>query len=163
MAASPTQATRTPDTPQRLVLAPGLYDHGAAKNNPVRDIVYECRKLFRYTNDQMVLISVGTGSGLDASAEQPDMAASVSERVAEARTWRDKFEQDNAALVENGWLRYFRFEVPGLQDVPLEEWSCEEALKERTLGYLAEEAVGRRFYECVDAVVGLLVSPVGRL
>lgn len=157
-----------PGVTQRLVISPGLVDNGTAKNNPVRDIVYECRKLFRYTNDMMIIVSVGTGAGLDASSSTAgagagaDMAHSVSERVAEARLQRDKFELDNAALMQRGWLKYFRFEVPGLQDVPLEEWCHEDALKEKTLGYLAEPGVGRRFYECVDAVVGLLLSPHGR-
>lgn len=151
-----------PGVAQRLVIEPGLVDNGTAKNNPVRDIVFECRKLFRYTNDMMIIVSVGTGSGFDSSSEITEMANAVAERTNEARSWREKFEQDNATLMERNWLKYFRFEVPGLEDVPLEEWCHEQVLKEKTSSYLAQPEVGHRFYTCVDAITALLLSPHGR-
>lgn len=151
-----------PGITQRLVIEPGLVDHGTAKNNPVRDIVYECRKLFRYTNDMMIIVSVGTGSGLDPKSEIPEMVNAVTDRINEARSWREKFEQDNATLMERNWLKYFHFNVPGLEDVPLEEWCHEDSMKEKTSNYLAQPDVGHKFYACVDAIATLLLSPHGR-
>jgi hypothetical protein len=71
----------------RLVIEPGLVDHGTAKNNPVRDILYECRKLFRYANDMMIIVSIGTGIGIDRDNEIAEMVNSVDDRNAEARVW----------------------------------------------------------------------------
>ena len=131
-------------------------------SNPVRDILYECRKLFRYTNDMMIIVSVGTGNGLDRSKEIPEMANGVEERNSEAKSWGDKFEQDYAALMERGWMKYFRFNVPGLENVPLEEWCHEDMIKEKTSAYLAQPEIGQMFYACVDAITGLLLGSQGR-
>jgi calcium-independent phospholipase A2-gamma len=151
-----------PGVTQRLVIEPGLIDNGTAKNNPVRDILYECRKLFRYANDMMIIISVGTGVGLDRDNEIHEMANSVEDRQAEARFWGEKFEMDHAALMERQWMKYFRFNVTGLEDVPLEEWCHEDLIKEKTSAYLAQPEVGQRFYACVDAITALLLGPQGR-
>ena len=90
------------------------------------------------------------------------MANSVEDRKAEARTWGEKFEAEHAALMERNWMKYFRFDVTGLEDVPLEEWSHEDLIKEKTSAYLAQPEVGQRFYACVDAITALLLSPQGR-
>jgi hypothetical protein len=154
--------TQVEGVPQRLVLEAGLVDYGTVKNNPVRDILYECRKLFRYANDMMIIVSVGTGVGLDRKNEITEMVKSVEDRNAEAKSAGDKFETDHAALMERGWMKYFRFNVDGLEDVPLEEWDCEELIKEKTSKYLAQPEVGQRFYACVDAIATLLLGPQGR-
>lgn len=142
----------------RPVIEPGLVDHGTAKNNPIRDILYECRKLFRYANDMMVIVSIGTGAGLDWNHELPEMAKSVGDRNLEASVWGEKFEADHQALMERGWMKYFRFNVPDLNDVPLEEWCHEDQLKQKTLTYLGRPDVGQAFYACVDAIISVLVG-----
>jgi hypothetical protein len=147
---------------QRLVIEPGLVDHGTAKNNPVRDILYECRKLFRYANDMMIIVSIGTGLGMNRYNEISEMANAVDDRNAEARAWGEKFEADHRALMERGWMKYFRFNVPGLDDVPLEEWCHEDEIKEKTSEYLAQPDVSLMFYACVDAITGLLLGPQPR-
>jgi hypothetical protein len=154
--------TQVEGVAQRLVLGEGLVDHGTSKNNPVRDILYECRKLFRYANDMMIIVSVGTGIGLNRKSELPEMANSVEDRSTEAKVWGEKFEADHKALMERGWMKYFRFNVEGLDDVPLEEWNCEEMVKEKTSKYLAKPEVGQRFYACVNAIAALLLGPQGR-
>ncbi|KAF2128417.1 FabD/lysophospholipase-like protein [Dothidotthia symphoricarpi CBS 119687] len=147
-----------PGANQRLVIAPGLVDHGTAKNNPVRDILYECRKLYRYANDMMIIVSIGTGVGLNRDSEIAEMANSVEDRNAEARGWGEKFEVDHQALMERGWMKYFRFNVTGLEDVPLEEWCHEDIIKEKTSAYLAQPEVGHMFYACVDAITALILG-----
>lgn len=141
----------------RPVIEPGLVDHGTAKNNPIRDIRFECSKLYRYGNDTMVIISIGTGTGLDKEREIPEMVKSVYERTIEASLFGEKFETDHQALMERGWMKYFRFNVD-LIDVPLEEWCHEEKVKEKTLAYLAKPDVGKMFYACVDAITTVLLS-----
>jgi hypothetical protein len=154
--------TQVEGVTQRLVHAEGLVDHGTSKNNPVRDILYECRKLFRYANDMMIIVSVGTGVGHDQKNELSEMVSSVEDRNTEAKFWGDKFEADHMALMERGWMKFFRFNVTGLEDVPLEEWRHEDLIKEKTSSYLAQPEVGERFYACVDAITALLLSPQGR-
>ncbi|PVI07668.1 FabD/lysophospholipase-like protein [Periconia macrospinosa] len=142
----------------RPVIEPGVVDHGTAKNNPIRDILYECRKLYRYTNDMMVIISIGSGKGFDPHRELPEMAKSVHERQVEGGGWGEKFEADHYAHMERGWMKYFRFNVPDLHDVPLEEWCHEERMKDKTLAYLSRPDVGAMFYACVDAITAVLVN-----
>ena len=161
-AVAPRYLLPQPGLNQRLVIEPGLVDHGTAKNNPVRDILYECRKLFRYANDMMVIVSIGTGEGLNRNNEIHEMANSVEDRQAEARGWGDKFEAEHAALMQRNWMKYFRFCVPGLDDVPLEEWCHEDVIKEKTSTYLAIPEVGHRFYACVDAITAVLLGTPAR-
>lgn len=147
---------------QCFVIEPGLVDHGTAKNNPIRDILYECKQLFRYTNDMMIIVSIGTGVGMDRKNEISEMAHSVDERNSEARVWGEKFEADNQGLIERGWMKYFRFNVTGLDDVPLQEWQHEALIREKTSAYLAQPEVSARFYACVEAIANLMLWPQGR-
>jgi hypothetical protein len=159
---APKYMSPRPGVNHRLVIEPGLVDHGTAKNNPVRDILYECRKLFRYANDMMIIVSIGTGVGLNRENEIAEMANGVEDRNAEARAWGEKFEYDHQALMERGWMKYFRFNVTGLEDVPLEEWCHEDPIKEKTSAYLAKPEVSHMFYACVDAITKLLLGPQGQ-
>ncbi|KAF2868345.1 acyl transferase/acyl hydrolase/lysophospholipase [Massariosphaeria phaeospora] len=145
-------------TNRRPVIGAGLVDHGTAKNNPIRDILYECRKLYSYANDMMVLVSIGTGTGYDREQEINEMANSVDDRTNEARVASEKFEADNQALMDRGWMKYFRFNVPELDHVPLEEWNQEALIKAKTRAYLERPDVGERFYACVDAITAILVG-----
>lgn len=141
---------------RRAVIQPGLVDYGTAKNNPVRDLYYECRKLYSYTNDTMVVVSIGTGSGFDRMREINEMANSVEDRTSEARIAAEKFEADNRSLIDQGWMKYFRFNVPGLDDLPLDESMEMDSIMERTHAYLAQPYVSQNFYACVDAIIGVL-------
>lgn len=143
---------------RRAVISPGLVDYGTAKNSPIRDLYYECRKLYSYTNDTMVVVSIGTGSGFNRTREINEMANAVEDRTAEAKIVGDKFETDHRNLIEQGWMKYFRFNVAGLEDVPLEEWNQIDRVKEKTHAYLGNPDVGARFYACVDAICGVLVG-----
>lgn len=141
----------------RPVIEPGLVDHGTAKNNPIRDIRFECSKLYRYGNDTMVIVSMGTGTRLDREREVPEIAKSVYDRTLEATVFAEKFEADHQALMERGWMKYFRFNVD-LSDVPLEEWCHEDLVREKTSAYLARPDIGQMFYSCVDAITTVLLS-----
>lgn len=140
------------------VLEPGLVDHGAAKNNPVRDALFECRKLFTYTINMIVVVSIGTGFGLDSDHESPEMVKAVKSRNLQAEAWGVRFQNENENLIKRGCMKYFRFNVPGLDDVPLEEWCHEDQIKEKTLAYLAEPAVNISFYQCVDEIAAILTA-----
>ncbi|ORX97951.1 acyl transferase/acyl hydrolase/lysophospholipase [Clohesyomyces aquaticus] len=146
---------------RRAVIEPGLVDYGTLKNNPIRDLFYECRKLYSYANDTMIVVSIGTGIGLDRMVESNEMANSVEDRQGEAQMAGDKFENDMRDLIGNGWLKYFRFNVPDLEDVRLEEWKEVENLKAKTSAYLSQEDVRIRFYACVNAIADLLMAEQG--
>ncbi|KAJ4302742.1 hypothetical protein N0V90_001632 [Kalmusia sp. IMI 367209] len=142
----------------RPVIAPGLVDHGTVKNNPIRETLYECRKLYTYGHDMMVIISIGTGSGLDPARETMEMAKNVADRKSESQKAGEKFETEHRDLMARQWMKYFRFNVPNLDDVPLEEWCHEEKVKEKTLEYLADPDVVTSFYRCVDDIVEILTA-----
>jgi len=143
---------------RRAVIGPGLVDYGTGKNNPIRDLVFECRKLYGYAHDTMVIVSIGSGLGLDRNQEINEMANSVEERANDANVAGDKFEKDNEGLMARGWMKYFRFNVPGLEDVSLDEWSHIEKIKEKTHAYLGSPDVGRRFYACVDVITAIVLG-----
>jgi calcium-independent phospholipase A2-gamma len=140
------------------LIEPGLADYGVAKNNPVRDLYFESKRLYSYADDKMILISVGTGSGLDETREIPEMAKSVRERSSEADEAHYRWERDHQAEIDGQWVRYFRFNVPNLDSVPLEEWSSIDKVMEKTHAYLGDPEVGNKFYECVDAVTAVLAG-----
>lgn len=146
---------------RRAVIEPGLVDYGTAKNNPVRDLYFECRKLYSYTNDTMIIVSIGTGGGRHKPDELKEMAMSVRDRTLDAKTMEEKFEKDNRRLMEEGWMKYFRFNVPNLDNVPLEENLAVDMIMEKTHQYLAGPEVGRRFYAAVDAIVAILSGEEG--
>jgi hypothetical protein len=146
---------------QSRVIEPGLVDYGRAKDNPTRDLFYECRKLFRHHNGKMILVSIGTGLGLNRDKEIMEMADSVENRQKEARASGQKFEQEFSDFMERQWIKYFRFNVTGLEDVPLEEWAHEDLIKQKTSAYLARPEVGNIFYACVDTITALLLEPHG--
>lgn len=156
--AAPTYIDPNGGRDRKSVIAPGLVDYGMAKNNPIRDLFYECRKLYSYANDTMIVVSIGTGSGLNREREVHDMANSVQERKAEAGFAGEKFEADMRELRERGWMKYFRFNVPDLHDIPLNESGSLDQVKEKTHAYLAIPEIGQRFYDCIDAIVGLLLN-----
>ncbi|KAH9860069.1 hypothetical protein IAQ61_011853 [Plenodomus lingam] len=161
---SPTTTTTTTNR-TNIVLSPGLADHGTAKNNPVRDILYECRKRFRYANDMMIIVSIGCGDVSPTSPSSPPLPPSLPhtlrERTHSATTQAQKFSTENAALIQRGWMRYFRFNVDAMADVPLAEWEHEERVREVTSAYLGGSEVGARFWGCVEAVAGVLGGEVG--
>jgi hypothetical protein len=140
------------------VLGPGFYDYGTTKNSPLQDLVYECRKLYSYANDTQIIVSMGSGNGCNNTAENPEMANSVEVRHSEAAAIRQKFEVENQKVMQTGWMKYFRFEVPGMTDVPLQEWDQVDVVMEKTHSYLAQPEVGQKFYACVDAVSAPLIG-----
>ncbi|KAF2012583.1 FabD/lysophospholipase-like protein [Aaosphaeria arxii CBS 175.79] len=143
---------------RRTIIEPGFVDYGASKNNPVRDLFYECRKLYSYGNDTMVIVSIGTGTGCDRLCEVTDMANSVEDRKAEAKFAGDKFEADMHDLRDRGWMKYFRFNVPDLFDVPLDESGQLDHLMMKTHAYLAQPEVSQQFYGCVEAIAATVVG-----
>jgi calcium-independent phospholipase A2-gamma len=149
------------ETTKRAVIQPGFVDYGTAKNSPVRDLCYECRKLYSYTNDTMVIVSIGTGTGTPSPDELKEMTKSVQERTLEAQKWGEKFEIDNRELIKQGWIKYYRFNVDTLHGLPLEEGLAPEAIEAATTAYLAREDVGTQFYAAVGAIVEVLTGHSG--
>lgn len=143
----------------RMIIEPGLVDHGTAKNGPVNDVFYECRKLSGYGNDRMIVVSIGTGLGFGRDNEVVKMVHALAHRSAEARACGVNFERANRLLLESGVVKYFRFNVP-LEGVALEEWCQEDLIMQKTSAYLARPDIARRFYRCVDTIAQLLREPV---
>ena len=106
----------------------------------------------------IVIVSLGTGHGLDQDRELPEMTQAIRSRKVEAESSSQRFASENAHLMERGWMKYFRFDVTGLQDVPLEEWCHEDQVREKTTRYLAEPAVGTAFHACVDEIAAIITA-----
>jgi hypothetical protein len=142
----------------RSVIEPGLVDYGTTKDNPISDAYYECRNLYKYSNDKMVIVSVGTGFGLNADRDSGEMSKNVLKRQDDAEIQCLEFERDQEGLMKSGWLKYFRFNVPNLDDAPLEEWCNEEQFRDRTTAYLASPDTGLSFHKCVDDITAILTG-----
>lgn len=155
---APGYLQRTEGVAGTCTVKPGIADYGTLKNNPVRDIFYECRSVYEYAAETMVVVSIGSGQGFDPDREIPEMARIVQERSTEGGVSGEKFEADHTAFIESGCMRYFRFDVPDLHDIPLEEWCHEEKIREKTLAYLRRPEVGAMFYACADAITAVLVD-----
>ena len=76
----------------RPVIRPGLVDYGFAKNNPKRDVLFESRKLFDHANDMFLIVSIGTGYGINRDHHYPEETIMVESRSAEAKVSSINFE-----------------------------------------------------------------------
>ncbi|KAL5417455.1 hypothetical protein PMIN06_007853 [Paraphaeosphaeria minitans] len=142
----------------RLIIKPGQMDYSTAKDNPTREANYECRKLLRYSSDKIIMISIGTGSGVNPERKNSEMIKSVIRRNADAELQCFEFQRDNEDLINAGWIKYFRFNVPNLDNVPLEEWCNKEQIRDRTTAYLTCLDTSGAFHKCVDDVTAVLIG-----
>jgi hypothetical protein len=119
----------------------------------------EAGEVFR--GDDSLLISLGTGLASNVRFD-PSIRSIHSDLVAIAtdteRAAHDFERRDNARAVLSN--RYFRFSVPGIGDIGLEEAKELNAIREATNAYLALPVVGREQRTCAQELAeGELVLP----
>ena len=141
-----------------------LVDGSIKKSNPIKDVFFECRSLY-HINDPMLIVSIGTGAApyLDPTtrSEFRDMAENVHASERNANGASAKFEWDERDILGSEWLKYFRFNDPGLAACGLEEVVERERIESMTRRYLEEivgEMAGQRFLECVEAIARVVMG-----
>lgn len=128
-------------------------DGGLLYNNPVQLVHSEASEVFE-GRDQLI-ISVGTG--LEKIMKFQPSLATVATDLARLASETEKtadifFRKDGATAAEAG--RYFRFDVPGLGDIGLEESKKLRDIKRLTERYINIGEVGRKIYWCAKEVAG---------
>ena len=141
-----------------------LVDGSIKKSNPIKDVFFECRSLY-HINDPMLIVSIGTGAApyLDPTtrSEFRDMAENVLASERNANGASAKFEWDERDILGSEWLKYFRFNDPGLAACGLEEGGERDRIEDMTRGYLEDrfgEMAGQRFQECVEAIARVVMG-----
>jgi len=124
-------------------------DGGLLENNPVQQVHGEASEVFE--DREQILISLGTGTtkstkfdpNLLTVADSLARLATDTERTADAF-----YRREDAKAAKAG--QYFRFNVPGLGDIGLEESARLHDIELETEKYLNNPEVGQKVVSCVQ-------------
>ena len=135
-------------------------DGGIKSNNPVDIILSEAKDLWPTRADDAVLISLGTGnaplSAFGNNAQQ--IVDKLKEIVTETEDTAKTFlEGSGTVMALNGC--YYRFTVPNLGQIGLEEWKAKGKIISLTEKYVDDPEIGPKTKACIRklsevAVVG---------
>jgi len=138
-------------------------DGGLLSNNPVHQVHQEATDL--WPNDEQMIISIGTGESpktafkgnLKVLAEALTKIATESHRTAEVFRARDGNKMSKAGL-------YYRFDVPNLGSVGLEEWKESSLVRGLTRDYVNSSATSEARQRCVEQLAnsmeGMTLPPM---
>ncbi|KAF4465990.1 ankyrin repeat [Fusarium albosuccineum] len=117
-------------------------DGGFAYNNPVQRVMVEAADLWG-NNRPTVLISIGTGESLGESlgGNLMELAQRMARLVTQTERTADDFSSSHRTMVDEGM--YFRFNVPGLATIGMQEYKEVHAIDGHTIGYLNKGPTGR--------------------
>src|SRR3569833_496320 len=117
-------------------------------NNPVQCVLIEVSRL--WPGRSALLISIGTGesSGITLGGNLPTLAKRMAKLVTQTERAAEDFLLSHPEMTNNGL--YFRFNVPGLNSIGLEEYKEIEAIGANTLAYLSRPDTGSKLSACVQ-------------
>ncbi|KAI9670322.1 MAG: hypothetical protein M1831_006536 [Alyxoria varia] len=124
-------------------------DAGIGQNNPIDLIETESKNI--WPNDDRIIISIGTGTAPSGSFE--GSIKTVVDRLREIAT---DSEQTTQRFIEHHWdqvqaKRLFRFNVPDLGSIGLEEYKQRPTITARSQGYLENDRKNREeIISCVS-------------
>ena len=134
-------------------------DGGLIYNNPVEQVHGEASEMFQ--GRKQLLISLGTGTGKEMRFEPnlKNIALQLAELATQTERTADNFyRRDDARAARAG--EYFRFNVPGLGDIGLEETSQLHQIEVLTEKYLNDSEVGQKVLACsIQLAEGALLLP----
>ena len=153
-----------------------MHDGGFGLNNPS---IQSLRELIM-AGDALqggVFVSIGTGDPYSSSRRSsmlrrngsyeensragnniisvPGISSKIAcaQRAVVAATNTSNADMQMAVFAPQLGLKYFRFDVPGITDVELDEWKKMEFLEERTRKYLEDKKVKGKLDECARLLV----------
>jgi hypothetical protein len=134
-------------------------DGGLIANNPVQHVSNEASEMFQ--DDNTLIISLGTGLSLNTPFD-PNVFTITDDLVTIAtdteRIAADYERLNGAKAVRE--LRYFRFNVPTIGNIGLEEGKKLDVIKKATEQYLNVPANARLAKTCASRIAeGMLVLP----
>jgi patatin-like phospholipase/acyl hydrolase len=135
------------------------YQHGAKKfvdggfayNNPVQRVKIEASDLWG-PDRPALLISIGTGEskGESLGGNIKELAQSMIKLVTQTEKTAEDFYSLNRDMVNRGM--YFRFNVPGLATIGMQEYKELDAIESHTIAYLTKGATGRELQAVVNKI-----------
>lgn len=134
-------------------------DGGLIFNNPVQQVHGEASEMF--PGRTQLLISLGTGTGKDTKFDPSllSVAHQLAQIATETERTADEFYRRDDARAAKAGL-YFRFNVPGLGVIGLEESERLNDIKSLTEKYIDNSEVGQKVLSCTEQLsVGALILP----
>lgn len=130
----------------------GFIDGALLHNNPVDKVMSIGRKL--WPNEPKLLISIGTGNSPGEALVGNILK--VAEHIAKLLTRAEKAANDfydaNPDMVKKNL--YFRFNVPGMASVGLDEYKFLPRITSETLHYLQVPETGAKLRSCIGILTG---------
>ncbi|KAI9667893.1 MAG: hypothetical protein M1821_000713 [Bathelium mastoideum] len=129
-------------------------DGGLLYNNPVQLVHGEASEMFE-KREQMI-VSLGTGTAGIPEKFDPRLrtvAYQLAKIAAETETTANNFfRRDDGAAAEFG--RYFRFNVPGIGDIDMDESKRLKEIKDLTEAYLEAAEISKKVISCAKQLAG---------
>ncbi|KAF2205129.1 FabD/lysophospholipase-like protein [Delitschia confertaspora ATCC 74209] len=93
------------------------------------------------------------------SPEFKELAENIAACERHSKSTADKFEWDQHDILNTDWLKYFRFNDPGMATIGLEEYKERDGILASTMRYLqgADGEGSEKFKDCVEAIVRVLM------
>ncbi|KAF1347018.1 acyl transferase/acyl hydrolase/lysophospholipase, partial [Delphinella strobiligena] len=130
----------------------GFVDGGLLYNNPVDKVMSEGKKI--WPGESMLLISIGTGNAPGEALA--GYIFKVAKYMAKLLTRTEKaaidFYNANPDMIQKGL--YFRFSVPGMASIGLDEYKFLPRITSETLHYLQMPETGAKLRSCIGLLTG---------
>jgi predicted acylesterase/phospholipase RssA len=127
-------------------------DGGLKNNNPIYNIVREARDIWPNLVDQAILVSLGTGNAPSTAfvGNVKNLAEQLSKIATETEDTARQFLNDGvgSSMAQKG--RYFRFNVPNLAQVGLEEWKEKGLITSLTETYVDDPDTKQKTSRCIS-------------
>jgi len=143
-----------------LLVGESRYSEGGLLyNNPVELVHAEGSEVFR--DSETLLVSLGTGIASDKeyNPNVSTIANEIARLATRARGEADNFLRRDGAKAART-KRYFRFDIPGIGDIGLEEAEKLHAIKLASENFLNDPEVGMKIRSCSEQFTkGELILP----
>lgn len=129
-------------------------DGGLLYNNPVQLVHGEASEMFK--GREQIIVSLGTGTGGIPEKFDPDLV-NIANLLADIATETEKtandfYRREDGKAAEQG--RYFRFNVPGIDEIIMSESSRLKDIKDLTETYLEGAEISKKAGLCAQQLAG---------
>jgi predicted acylesterase/phospholipase RssA len=134
-------------------------DGGLLHNNPVQLVHAEAGEMFK--DAETLLISLGTGiaSNTEYNPNIRTVASQLAKIATRTQGDADTFIRSNGAKATRS-KRYFRFNIPGIGDIGLDEADQLHRIKLASENYLNDPEIGMKITSCSEQLAeGELILP----
>ena len=99
------------------------------------------------------MLSIGTGEDADRSllGGLKNLVECLASLATQTEQTDQQFQESNSTMVDGG--RFYRFNVPGLGNVGLEEYEALDVIAEKTDAYLDKVPIYKQVSACVNKMI----------